>query len=62
MFATCIQVLAEYNKSVICFENALRIHPNFEAASRCRHAVLCHAKLESVLETQHQCVLSFIIA
>jgi len=49
-----IQVLAEYNKSVICFENALRIKPDFEAASKRRHAVLCHAKLESVLETQHR--------
>ena len=54
----CDQVLAEYNKSVICFENALRIQPNYEAASRCRHAVLCHAKLEAVLETQHRSVLN----
>jgi len=49
-----IQVLAEYNKSVVCYENALRIQPDFEPASRRRHAVLCHAKLETVLETQHR--------
>jgi len=61
MSAMCIQVLAEYNKSVICFENALRLEPDYEAASRCRHAVLCHAKLEAVLETQHRCVTISII-
>ena len=56
-----VQVLAEYNKSVVCFENALRIESDFEAASKCRHAVLCHAKLESVLETQHRRVLIFVL-
>ncbi|KAH3890152.1 hypothetical protein DPMN_014224 [Dreissena polymorpha] len=47
-------VLGEYNKSVICFENTLKIQPDFEAAARRMHAVLCHAKLESALEAQHR--------
>jgi len=55
-----VQVLAEYNRSVVCFENALRIQPDFEAALKRRHAVLCHAKLENVLETQHRSVLVLI--
>jgi len=59
--AVCIQVLAEYNKSVICFENVIRLQPDYRVASRCRHAVLCHAKLEAVLETQHRCVTILII-
>ncbi|XP_059157800.1 tetratricopeptide repeat protein 17-like isoform X2 [Physella acuta] len=47
-------VLGEYNKSVICFENTLKIQPDFEAASKRRHAVLCHSKLEMALEAQHR--------
>ncbi|CAH1785951.1 unnamed protein product [Owenia fusiformis] len=47
-------VLGEYNKSVACYENTLRIQPDFEAAKNRMHAVLCHAKLEKALEAQHQ--------
>ena len=47
-------MLAEYNKSVICFENTLKIQPDFEAAAKRKHAVLCHAKLEGALEAQHR--------
>ncbi|XP_064604076.1 tetratricopeptide repeat protein 17-like isoform X2 [Liolophura sinensis] len=47
-------VLGEYNKSVICFENTLKIQPDFDAAAKRKHAVLCHAKLESALEAQHR--------
>ncbi|XP_052798048.1 tetratricopeptide repeat protein 17-like isoform X3 [Mya arenaria] len=47
-------VLGEYNKSVICFENTLKIQPDFEAAAKRKHAVLCHAKLEGALEAQHR--------
>uniref|UniRef100_A0A0B7BGE5 Tetratricopeptide repeat protein 17 n=1 Tax=Arion vulgaris TaxID=1028688 RepID=A0A0B7BGE5_9EUPU len=47
-------VLGEYNKSIICFENTLKIQPDFEAASKRKHAVLCHSKLEMALEAQHR--------
>ena len=60
--ACVMQVLAEYNRSVVCFENALRIQPDFDAALRRRHAVLCHAKLEAVLETQHRSLVMLIDA
>lgn len=47
-------MLAEYNKSVICFENTLKIQPDFQAAAKRKHAVLCHASLEGALENQHR--------
>ncbi|ESO91575.1 hypothetical protein LOTGIDRAFT_163300 [Lottia gigantea] len=47
-------VLGEYNKSIICYENTLRIQPDFEAATIRKHAVLCHQKLEAALEAQHR--------
>jgi len=62
MYCVCIQVLAEYNKSVICFENALQIQPDFHEASKRRLAVICHAKLEAVLENQHRYTIISVIA
>ncbi len=49
-----LQVLGEYNKSVICFENTLKIQHDFEAATKRKHAVLCHSRLEAALEAQHR--------
>lgn len=54
MISISLQVLAEYNRSVICFENTLKIQPDFEAAAKRRHAVLCHSKLETMLESKHR--------
>ena len=48
------QVMAEYNKSVICFENTLKIQPDFKAAAERKYAVKCHSKLEAALEAQHK--------
>lgn len=45
--------LADYNKSVICYENVLKLAPTFIDVQRRRAAVLCHAKLESALKAQH---------
>ena len=47
-------VLGDYNKSSICYENALTLLPTFEAAVDRWHAVLCHRKLEKALENQHK--------
>ena len=41
---------------MICFENTLKIQPEFEAAAKRKHAVVCHAKLECALEAQHRYV------
>ncbi|XP_071035122.1 tetratricopeptide repeat protein 17 isoform X2 [Parasteatoda tepidariorum] len=46
-------VLADYNKSAICFENTLKVQPDFKAAEQRYHAVMCHNKLEKALEAQH---------
>lgn len=46
-------VLADYNKSATCFENTLKIQPDFESAEQRYHAVKCHSKLEKALEEQH---------
>lgn len=46
-------VLADYNKSVVCFENTLRLQPELIDAKLRYHAVKCHSKLEKALEDQH---------
>ena len=47
-------MLGDYNKSSICYENALTLLPTYEAAVDRWHAVLCHRKLEKALENQHK--------
>ncbi|OQR77537.1 tetratricopeptide repeat protein 17-like, partial [Tropilaelaps mercedesae] len=47
-------VLAEYNKSEICYENMLRLQPEFRSARQRLHAVRCHSKVEAALEKQHR--------
>ncbi|XP_077865094.1 tetratricopeptide repeat protein 17-like, partial [Saccoglossus kowalevskii] len=47
-------VLGEYNRSVMCFEQTAHQQPDFEAAQRRKHAVLCQEKLEAALEEQHE--------
>ncbi|XP_037277301.2 tetratricopeptide repeat protein 17 [Rhipicephalus microplus] len=46
-------VLADYNKSIVCFENTLKVQPDFQNARQRLHAVHCHSKLEIALEAQH---------
>lgn len=43
-------------RSVLCLENALHISPKDENLKKLKHAVLCHAHLESALEKQLQWV------
>ena len=54
VFLPIFQILTDYNKSVICYENTLKIQPDIEQALKRKHAVLCHAKVEQALETQHK--------
>ena len=44
--------LLNFNESAKSFTNALKLQPNFEAAKRRRHAVVCHQKIERALEEQ----------
>ena len=46
--------LADYNKSVICYENVLKLAPHFQEAKLRKAAVLCHANIENALKAQHE--------
>ncbi|XP_054158447.1 tetratricopeptide repeat protein 17-like [Oppia nitens] len=46
-------VMADYNKSIICFDNVLKLDPDFEEAKLRKYAVLCHNKVEKALKAQH---------
>ncbi|CAG2111950.1 unnamed protein product [Medioppia subpectinata] len=46
-------VMADYNKSVICFDNVLKLDPEFEEAKLRKYAVLCHNRVEKALKAQH---------
>lgn len=48
-----VQVLADYNKSLVCFENVLKLSASFNEARLRYHAVLCHQKVERALRQQH---------
>ncbi|XP_075214285.1 tetratricopeptide repeat protein 17 isoform X2 [Lycorma delicatula] len=47
--ATVYAVLGDYNRSVACYDNALRLRPDWTTAQKIRSTVLCHHKLESAL-------------
>ncbi|XP_037071285.1 tetratricopeptide repeat protein 17-like [Pollicipes pollicipes] len=46
-------VLGDYNRSATCFNNTVKLEPQHEGALKRRHAVLCHERLETALESQH---------
>lgn len=48
-----LQVLADYNKSLVCFENVLKLSASFNEARLRYHAVVCHQKVERALRQQH---------
>jgi len=45
--------LLQYNKSIESFDYAVRLSENLEWVKKRRAAVLCHQKLERILENQH---------
>lgn len=49
--ATTYAGLGDYNRSVACYDNALRLRPNWVPAQRIRSSVLCHNKLDSALQS-----------
>ncbi|NWS46730.1 TTC17 protein, partial [Probosciger aterrimus] len=53
-FSLLLQMLGEYNHSVLCYDHALQAKPGFEQAVKRKHAVLCQQKLEQKLEAQHR--------
>lgn len=46
--------LADYNKSIICYENVLKLVPDFPEVTLRRAAVVCHAAIENALKSQHE--------
>lgn len=47
-------VLAEYNRSLACYNNILKLQPSMQEAATLRHAILCHQKLEKELLELHE--------
>lgn len=47
-------VLAEYNRSLACYSNILKLDPNMQEAATLKHAILCHQKLERELLGLHE--------
>ncbi|ESN97218.1 hypothetical protein HELRODRAFT_193306 [Helobdella robusta] len=47
-------VLVEFNKSLTCYENAFRINESNKEAIARKNAILCHSKLELLLENKHR--------
>lgn len=47
-------LLAEYNRSLTCYNNILKVQPSMQEVSTLRHAILCHQKLEQELLELHE--------
>lgn len=47
-------VLADYNNSVNCYDNFLKLQPGIEDVITAKYATLCHKKLESGLLKLHE--------
>lgn len=43
--------LGDYNRSVACYDNCLRLAPTMDQARNAKHAILCHQKLELALNS-----------
>lgn len=41
-------------RSVLCYENVLKLKPDLKMAIRKMHGIQCLSKLEKALETQHK--------
>lgn len=46
--------LSDYNRSLTCYDNVLKLQPNMEIVVVSRHAVLCHNKLNAGLKDLHE--------
>ncbi|XP_021915404.1 tetratricopeptide repeat protein 17 isoform X2 [Zootermopsis nevadensis] len=54
-------VLGDYNRSVACFDNAVKLQPDMDEVTRIKYSVLCHKKLERGLLHLHES-LQYILA
>ncbi|KAG8225759.1 hypothetical protein J437_LFUL005718 [Ladona fulva] len=47
--ANAYALLSDYNRSLACYENALKLQPGLRVAQLGRHSILCQQKLEKAL-------------
>lgn len=47
-------VLSDYNRSVACFDNFLKLRPGLQEAITSKFATICHRKLEKGLLDLHE--------
>nr|XP_022913333.1 tetratricopeptide repeat protein 17 [Onthophagus taurus] len=47
-------MLADYNRSVLCYDNVLKLKPDYQDVITVRHATLCRQKLENGLMSLHE--------
>lgn len=47
-------MLSDYNRSVLCYDNILKLKPDYQDVITVRHATLCHQKLENGLMNLHE--------
>lgn len=43
-----------FHRSVLCYENVLKLKPNLKMAVQKMHGIQCLSKLEKALESQHR--------
>lgn len=46
--------LADYNRSVACYDNVLKLQPDMDIVVLNRHTILCHKKLNAGLKDLHE--------
>ncbi|KAI9552770.1 hypothetical protein GHT06_020650 [Daphnia sinensis] len=51
--ANSYALIGDLNRSVLCYENVLKLKPDLKMAIRKMHGIQCLSKLEKALETQH---------
>ncbi|XP_014238216.1 tetratricopeptide repeat protein 17 [Trichogramma pretiosum] len=52
--------LGEYNKSIECYDNALKLNPRLDVARGAKHQIRCNLKLENLLSALHQQLLDIL--
>lgn len=51
--ANSYALIGDLNRSVLCYENVLKLQPNLNMAVKKMHGIQCLSKLEKALEKQH---------
>lgn len=46
--------MGEYNRSLACYDNLLKLMPDMQQAHTAKHAILCHLRLKNELMELHE--------